>query len=67
MHSRAARFAFFTSAPIFSAISPASDFDPLDPLKLGSELGVKDDAVQFADAALERALAILIPEELRVR
>src|ERR1051326_1577471 len=48
--------------PVSIGADPLGDFagqrlDSLDPLKLGSELGVKNNAAQFADAALERAFA----------
>ena len=40
--------------------------DALDPLGLGAELGVEHDLLQRRQAAFQRRLAVLIPEELRV-
>jgi hypothetical protein len=34
---------------------------------IGAELGVENDVLQIVDAGFERALTVLIPEELRIR
>ena len=67
MERKAARSASSSAAPSGLARQPARQLlDALDLLEVGAELLLVDDAAEARDAAAQRDLEVLLPEEARV-